>query len=312
MADSLLLMVWTLILGFALPANDAGGLLEEAGPTEQHYANLGVPEVVFSCPLPEGPPAVKWKVNGTSPGLSTLARGDGSLALHNTSLDQEGEYTCHETATGRVLRRVHLKLGYPPEKPSVQCRSASYPSVNCAWSLGTEPHLDTSFFSTYRHGIEGEVSECVQPFSGANSCSIANMEMFSVSPYILNVTAVNPLGTTTSLFIIFLDQILKPDPPEDLKVSPIPGERKKLHLEWKPPSSWLLLEYFPLKYSVRYWRFGSRSSKTTRATEETSLVLTGIRPGGTYHIQVAAMDFLDNGEWSVWSSPATGTPWMPE
>lgn len=47
---------------------------------------------------------------------------------------------------------------------------------------------------------------------------------------------------------------VKPDPPEDLRVSPVPGEPKKLLLEWSPPGSWPFPEYFPLKYRIRYVR----------------------------------------------------------
>lgn len=56
--------------------------------------------------------------------------------------------------------------------------------------------------------------------------------------------------------------LVKPDPPEDLRVSPIPGETKKLLLEWSPPGSWPFPEYFPLKYRIRYARGESSVTKT--------------------------------------------------
>lgn len=55
---------------------------------------------------------------------------------------------------------------------------------------------------------------------------------------------------------------VKPDPPEDLRVSPIPGETKKLLLEWSPPGSWPFPEYFPLKYRIRYAREEGSVTKT--------------------------------------------------
>ncbi|XP_053148476.1 interleukin-27 subunit beta isoform X2 [Hemicordylus capensis] len=274
---------------------------------------MGASEVFLHCPMPKGISTVEWRVNGSSGAILKEAREDGSLALWNTSLAQEGEYSCHDPTTGQVLRRVHLQLGYPPGEPTVQCRSASYPSaINCSWKLETETHLETSFFSTYRYGMEGVAQECVQPTAGAASCSIADVQMFSIIPYMLNVTAVNALGMATHIFPFFLNEIIKPDPPEDVEVSPIPGERRKLLLKWKPPSSWLLPEYFPLKYKILYMKNGTSNNGKPKLSEQTSLVLSGIYPGTTYHVQVAAKDFLDHGEYSPWSVPATGAAWKPE
>lgn len=56
--------------------------------------------------------------------------------------------------------------------------------------------------------------------------------------------------------------LVKPDPPEDLRVSPIPGETKKLLLEWSPPGSWPFPEYFPLKYHIRYAQEEGSVTKT--------------------------------------------------
>uniref|UniRef100_A0A8C6XLU3 Fibronectin type-III domain-containing protein n=1 Tax=Naja naja TaxID=35670 RepID=A0A8C6XLU3_NAJNA len=135
-------------------------------------------------------------------------------------------------------------------------------------------------------------------------------EMFPTDPYVLNVTAVNPLGAASEFFLVYLDQIIQPDPPENVTVSPIQGKIKTLLVRWEAPSSWLYPEYFPLQYIIRYSRDGSRLSRTvsagTRPIERTSFNLTGIRSGVTYHIQVAAKDFLDNGEYSAWSLPASG------
>ena len=60
--------------------------------------------------------------------------------------------------------------------------------------------------------------------------------------------------------------LVKPDPPEDLRVSPIPGETKKLLLEWSPPGSWPFPEYFPLKYRIRYAQEEGSVTKTVLPT----------------------------------------------
>ncbi|NWS62541.1 IL27B protein, partial [Chunga burmeisteri] len=199
----------------------------------------------------------------------------------------------------------------PPALPAVECWAISYPqAVNCSWVLAPEPLLDTEFVATYRHGVWGatETGECVR--TGPRSCSFGDVQMFSLTPYVVNVTAVNRLGSASRLLPFLLENIIKPDPPEDLRVSPIPGETKKLLLEWSPPGSWPFPEYFPLKYRIRYAREEGSVAKTIGPYEQTSYTLTGVRPGTLHHIQVAAKDFTDSGEFSAWSLPASGTPWM--
>ncbi|NXP10487.1 IL27B protein, partial [Thinocorus orbignyianus] len=194
-----------------------------------------------------------------------------------------------------------------PAPPVVECWAISYPqAVNCSWLLEPEPLLDTDFVATYRHGVGGttEMGECV--LTGPRSCSFGDVRMFSLTPYVVNVTATNPLGAASRLLPFLLESIIKPDPPEDLRVSPIPGETTKLLLEWSPPGSWPFPEYFPLKYRVRYVQEEESSGpKTMGPYEQTSHTLTGLRPGTLHHIQVAA--FTDSGEPSAWSLPASGT-----
>ncbi|XP_010077349.1 PREDICTED: interleukin-27 subunit beta [Pterocles gutturalis] len=152
------------------------------------------------------------------------------------------------------------------------------------------------------------MGECVR--TGPRSCSFGDVQMFSLAPYVVNVTAMNPLGTASRLLPFLLENIIKPDPPENLRVSPIPGEPKKLLLEWSPPGSWPFPEYFPLKYRIRYPRVPlTPLHPQIGPYEQTSYTLTGVRPRTLHHIQVAAKDFTDSGEFSDWSLPASGTPW---
>ncbi|XP_015685869.1 interleukin-27 subunit beta-like [Protobothrops mucrosquamatus] len=281
-------------------------------PIHHQYARLGASTVVLSCPVPEGGSQVGWKNHITSETVLNGVQRDGSLVLQNASLAQEGEYSCQDGTTGQTLRRIRLQLGYPPEKLSIHCRSVSYPSVNCSWTLETDTRLPTSFFASYRHGLMEEVHQCIQPVAGSHSCSMTALQMFSTDPYRLNVTAVNPLGTASHFSLVSPDQIIRPDPPENVMVSPIQGKTNTLLVQWKAPSSWLYPEYFPLKYVMRYSRDGSRQIRTIRPIEKTSFTLSGIRSGVKYHIQVAAKDFLDNGEYSAWSLLASGASWEPE
>uniref|UniRef100_A0A8V5GZM3 Uncharacterized protein n=1 Tax=Melopsittacus undulatus TaxID=13146 RepID=A0A8V5GZM3_MELUD len=193
----------------------------------------------------------------------------------------------------------------PPAPPALQCWAIRYPqAVNCSWALDPEPLLDTDFVATYGHGTGGDagMGECVR--TGPRSCSFGNVQVFSLIPYVVNVTATNALGAASSSLPFLLESIIKPDPPEDLRVSPIPGETTKLLLEWSPPGSWPFPEYFPLRYHIRY------AQEDVAPYEHTSLTLSDLRPGALLHVQVAAKDFMDSGELSAWSAPASGVPWM--
>ncbi|XP_068021107.1 interleukin-27 subunit beta [Melanerpes formicivorus] len=304
-------MKWLWVVAFVAPActapyngtkeGDSGDRVPRPPGlcTLQHGA-LGT-QVLLQCPAAAGG-AAEWRwgdaVLGTHP-----APG---LALPNASLAHEGHYSCHQPGTGETWATICLRLGYPPALPEIECWAISYPqAVNCSWVLAPEPLLDTQFVATYRHGTE--VGECI--LTGPRSCSFGDVQMFSLTPYVVNVTATNPLGTASTLLPFLLENIIKPDPPEDLRVSPIPGETKKLLLEWSPPGSWPFPDYFPLKYHIRC--AGEDGSVTTlEANEQTSYTLTGLRPGTLHHIQVASKAFTDSGELSAWSLPASGTPWM--
>nr|XP_025046796.1 interleukin-27 subunit beta [Pelodiscus sinensis] len=309
-------MKWTVLLALVLPAwpapcSSTAGSDGEEGLCHEQYGALGT-DLLLHCDMAT---RVDWRVNGTQVAASedAVARDKGQLWLRNASLAQEGEYSCHQPGTGKTLRRIRLQVGLPPEKPAVECWAVSYPqTVNCTWKLQPEPGLETDFITTYRHGLGAQESKCVQPGAGASSCTISDIQLFSITPYVLNVTAVNPLGAAMTLFPFIAEQIIRPDPPEGLRVSPIPGESKKLLLEWQPPSSWPFPQYFPLKYLIRYAREGAKSDRTIGPYEQTSFILTGIRPRAIHHVQVAAKDFTDYGEYSAWSPRVSGTPWMQQ
>ncbi|XP_038024986.2 interleukin-27 subunit beta [Anas platyrhynchos] len=300
-------MKWFWVVAFVAPACAApytAGDTGDGGPCALQHGVLGT-EVLLRCPAAGGRPA-EWRRGGATLGTYPAP----GLALPNASLAHEGPYSCHHPDTGETWARICLRLGYPPPLPVAECWAVSYPqAVTCSWLLVPEPLLDTEFVATYRHGVWGAAGshECAR--TGPRSCSFGDLQMFSLTPYVLNVTATNALGTASSLLPFLLENIIKPDPPEDLRVSPIPGEPKKLLLEWSPPGSWPFPEYFPLKYRIRYVRDEDSVTRTIGPYEQTSYTLTGLRPGALHHVQVAAKDFTDYGEFSAWSLPASGTPW---
>uniref|UniRef100_A0A7N5K417 Epstein-Barr virus induced 3 n=1 Tax=Ailuropoda melanoleuca TaxID=9646 RepID=A0A7N5K417_AILME len=154
-----------------------------------------------------------------------------------------------------------------PAQPKVLCRASRYPiAVDCFWTQPTAPHSarPTSFIATYRLGVaaHGESRPCLQLTPEATSCTIPDVQMFSMVPYILNVTAVQPWGISSSFVPFVPEHIIKPDPPEGVCLSLLPGQR--LWVQWEPPRSWPFPEIFSLKYWVRYKHHGSSRFRQVR------------------------------------------------
>ncbi|KAK2494323.1 hypothetical protein MC885_013494 [Smutsia gigantea] len=188
------------------------------------------------------------------------------------------------------------------EKPEVRCWASRYPiAVDCSWTVPPTPHPSgsTSFIATYRLGVaaQWESWPCLQPTPESTTCTVPDIQMFSIVPYVLNVTAVHPWGVSSS-FTPFVPERIK-----GVRLSPLPGQR--LWVQWEPPQSWPFPDIFLLKYWIRYKRHGSARFRQVGPIEATSFILRAVRPHARYCIQVAAHDFTDYGESSDWSLPPT-------
>ncbi|XP_070269990.1 interleukin-27 subunit beta [Myotis yumanensis] len=201
----------------------------------------------------------------------------------------------------------------PPAAPTqsrVWCRAFRYPmAVDCFWTLppaanSTRP---TAFIATYRLGVaaRGESQPCLQPTPEATSCTIPDVQMFSMVPYMLNITAVHPGGSSSSFVTFVPEHIIKPDPPEGVHLRPLHGQG--LRVQWEPPRSWPFPEIFSLKYWIRYKRHGAARFRQVGPIEATSFTLRAVKPHARYCVQVAARDLTDYGQSSHWSLPATAS-----
>uniref|UniRef100_A0A8C7AU98 Interleukin-27 subunit beta n=1 Tax=Neovison vison TaxID=452646 RepID=A0A8C7AU98_NEOVI len=230
-----------------------------------------------------------------------------------------GEGGKREARTGVPRHSLSLSLSFSapslfsapaaPPQPRVRCRASRYPvAVDCSWTLPPALHSATpaSFIATYRLGVaaHGESRPCLQLTPEATSCIIPDVQMFSMVPYILNVTTVQPWPSSS--FVPFVpERIIKPDPPEGVRLSPLPGQR--LWVQWEPPRSWPFPEIFALKYRIRYKHHRSPRFRQVGPIEATSFTLRVVRPQARYCIQVAAQDLTDYGEMSDWSLPAAAS-----
>ncbi|XP_074808346.1 interleukin-11 receptor subunit alpha isoform X3 [Natator depressus] len=267
------------------------------------YGQVGA-DVVLSCAGAPGRSGVEWRRDGAAALPEGCILRDGDLLLPEAELAAGGDYSCHE-GTGQLLRSVSLRLGYLPGIPSVTCRASDYENFSCSWTPSVETFLPTRYITTYRRTQPSQVGPCVQDPGHPHTCSVHRCEFWS--SYRLNVTEVNPLGSSFRLLDVTMQAIIKPDPPEGLVVEPVPSAPRRLRVRWQYPASWPKQPHFQLKFRLQY-RPVAHGSWSMVETVNLSEVITDAFSGLEHVVQVGAKDFLDAGNWSEWSAEARATP----
>ncbi|XP_041044038.1 interleukin-11 receptor subunit alpha [Carcharodon carcharias] len=240
---------------------------------------------------------IQWKVNGTLVALANDTKVQhGNLMLLVADLPVEGNYSCYDK-TGRLLHWIQLKLGYPPSKPLVHCMASNFYRISCSWEKNQEAAFPTSYIATYR-APSSKVLNCPTDLLN-NICQIDNPQIFASLPYVINITAINPVGYRTTLLEIVAMEIVQPDPPANLTAEPVFGSPRRIKVQWDYPPSWG--ERFELKFILEYKlqqnHFWSRLETKTKAE-----IITDAIAAQMYVIRVKAKDSFDNGKWSDWSS----------
>ncbi|CAM4672530.1 unnamed protein product [Lepidochelys kempii] len=278
------------------------------------YGQVGA-DVVLSCTGAPGRSGVEWRRDGAAALPEGCILRDGDLLLPEAELAAGGDYSCHD-GTGQLLRSVSLRLGYLPGIPSVTCRASDYENFSCSWTPSVETFLPTRYITTYRKKLlmdsekwsrtqPSQVGPCVQDPGHPHTCSVHKCEFWS--SYRLNVTEVNPLGSSFRLLDVTMQAIIKPDPPEGLVVEPVPSAPRRLRVRWQYPASWPKQPHFQLKFRLQY-RPVAHGSWSMVETVNLSEVITDAFSGLEHVVQVGAKDFLDAGNWSEWSAEARATP----
>ncbi|EGV93687.1 interleukin-27 subunit beta [Cricetulus griseus] len=215
--------------------------------------------------------------------------------------------SCSPGNTGTALAAL--------SQPRVRCRASRYPvAVDCSWTPLRAPNSTRamSFIATYRLGMDAQQQSlpCLLPTPQATQCTVPDVHLFSTVPYVLNVTAVHPGGASSSLLAFVAERIIKPDPPESVRLR---AAGQQLQVLWHPPASWPFPDIFSLKYRVRYRRHGASHFRQVGPIEATTFTLRTTKPHAKYCIQVSAQDLTDYGKPSDWSLPgqAERTPQKP-
>ncbi|EDL98693.1 interleukin 11 receptor, alpha chain 1, isoform CRA_a [Rattus norvegicus] len=285
------------------------------GPPGVQYGQPGRP-VMLCCPGVNAGTPVSWFRDGDSRLLQGPDSGLGHrLVLAQVDSRDEGTYVCR-TLDGVFGGMVTLKLGSPPARPEVSCQAVDYENFSCTWSPGRVSGLPTRYLTSYRKKtLPGAESQRESPSTGpwpcpqdpleASRCVVHGAEFWS--EYRINVTEVNPLGASTCLLDVRLQRILRPDPPQGLRVESVPGYPRRLHASWTYPASWRRQPHFLLKFRLQY-RPAQHPAWSTVEPIGLEELITDAVAGLPHAVRVSARDFLDAGTWSAWSPEAWGTP----
>lgn len=292
------------------PLTLSGEWGEEEGLT---FGQLGK-DVTLTCTGASLGATVDWRWNGAHALPEDSVIQQSKLLLPHATLSSEGTYSCHST-DGLLLSSLVLRLGRVPEVPSVSCRAPNYENFSCFWASSVETFLPTTYISTYRkkpltederqRSPTNDVGLCTQDPAHPLSCTVTKAQFWS--SYRMNVTEINPLGSSFRLLDITMQAIIKPDPPEGLRVEPVPSAPRRLRVSWEYPSTWPKELHFQLKFRLQYRPIIS-SSWSVVETANLSEVITDAFVGLEHVVQVSAKDFLDAGSWSEWSPEVWGVP----
>ncbi|XP_025895731.1 interleukin-11 receptor subunit alpha [Nothoprocta perdicaria] len=278
------------------------------------YGQLGT-DVTLPCAGARPGSPVQWRRAGAAAlPAGSAVRHHGALLLPRAGLAAAGAYSCHGE-DGALLHAVALRLGHLPGVPFVSCRASDYENFSCSWTSSLETFLPTRYITTYRkksltgeekrRNRNGPVGPCLQDPAHAGTCTVHKSEFWS--SYRMNVTEVNPLGSSFRLLDITMQAIIKPDPPEGLVVEPVPRAPRRLQVSWRYPASWPKEPHFQLKFRLQYRPVIHRSWSVVE-TVNLSEVITDAFAGLEHVVQVSAKDFLDAGNWSEWSAEVRATP----
>ncbi|KAL8184548.1 UNVERIFIED_CONTAM: hypothetical protein K2H54_020009 [Gekko kuhli] len=250
----------------------------------------------------ENTTVVHWRLNGQN--ISTL-RGrlveEGSRLLLPPVYDNNsGLYTCH--AGGRVLRSVRLLVEEPPQVPNFTCfRRSVTKDILCEWkpSRQLSPHTKARLWvgKGFMGGNQTEQQCRYYSRSQKVTCRVAVTHHDEDTYLRMTMCVANTAGTATSDQKYYkIGDLVKPDPPENVVVTPVEKAPRKLLVTWRYPSSWGSKIYH-LQFQLRYRADISRTYSEVSRLEVTSQVIDDALQNRLHRVQVRAREEFDYGAW---------------
>ncbi|XP_054477360.1 interleukin-6 receptor subunit alpha [Anoplopoma fimbria] len=289
--------------------DDLGDYEEEEGGEEGSRVTRGI----------RSRPQWKWKGMTVGKGDRdwggiTFERRGASLSLSSVRLTDSGRYTCNHR--GREMFAVKVNVADPPENPSLSCYKRSPSSkIRCEWAPQKPVTMWPNCYLFLSKSPTEAFIRLQCSYSSRRSCCWCALdhnedELRTLHLAYLCVTSIT--GNATSSLLHFLPlNILKPDPPSDVRVRQEEGQEMRMKVTWSWPNSWksndnyydliYQIQYRPLKSSLYYGQI--------QILKKRSYTITDAMPGVEYLIQLRTKEEYD-GQWSDWSIPVYASSWL--
>ncbi|XP_047010924.1 interleukin-11 receptor subunit alpha isoform X2 [Ictalurus punctatus] len=248
----------------------------------------------------------RWTRNGQL--MRERVEIGGALRLPALRLTDSGNYSCYRR--GKLVSSVKISVGIPPERPTLSCYKKSHISkIRCEW-ISRQPIIpQPQCYMFLRKGLE-KISHVNCSYSDACSCcqcALPSMEN-DRNVYTVQLCVTNTAGNSTSSTYNYIPQnIIKPDPPVEVKVKPVKGEPHMLNVSWSSPTTWMWDLFYTLRFQLRYRPLHSKQYQQVVLESRDWLILDAL-PHTDHEIQIRAKDEYE-GHWSDWTSPVHAHTW---
>nr|XP_012804055.2 interleukin-12 subunit beta isoform X2 [Jaculus jaculus] len=283
------------------------------------YPNAPGETVVLTCDTPEED-GITW-----TSGQSSEVLGSGkTLTVQVKEFEDAGRYTCHRggAVLGHSLLLLHKKEDgvwstdilkdqkEPKNKTFLKCEAVNYSGrFTCWWLTALSKDLKfkvkSSSGSANPRGVTcGAVSASAEKVTvddsvyqkysvtcqESDACPAAEESV----PIVLALETVHRLKYENYSASLVIRDILKPDPPKNLKLKPL--RNSQVEVSWEYPDTWSTPHsYFSLIFSVQ-----------TRGKKEKELFTVDTSAKVSCHrnseVRVRARDRYYSSAWSEWAS----------
>ncbi|GAA6220665.1 interleukin-6 receptor subunit alpha-like isoform X1 [Lates japonicus] len=266
----------------------------------------------------------RWKWNGWTVGNGKKDWGEiafenrgATLSLFSVRLTDSGKYTCHHR--GRERFSLKVIVADPPETPSLSCYKRSPNSkIRCEWAPQKPVTKQVNCYLVLNKRPADTFHHHQCSYSSRLSrywCALDHNEDELRTYHTAYLCVSSVTGNATSSWIAFKPMdIMKPDPPSDVKVTQEEGHETWIKVTWNFPTSWKYEDrYYKLIYEVKYRPLKSSYlyDQVQGINTKRSLTIKDIMPGVEYLIQLRTKEEYD-GRWSDWSTPVNGSSWTAQ
>ncbi|XP_027003645.2 uncharacterized protein LOC113643539 [Tachysurus fulvidraco] len=248
----------------------------------------------------------QWRWNGQL--MQDGVEHGGALRLPALRLTDSGNYSCYRR--GKLVSSVKISVGISPVSSTLSCHKKSHISkIRCEW-ISRQPIIPhPQCYLLHWKGFE-KISRVNCSYSDSCSCCwcVLPSEENDRNVYTAKLCVTNTAGNATSSLYNYIPQnIIKPDPPEDVKVKPVKGEPHILNVSWSLPATWMWELYYTLQFQMKYRPLHAKQYQQVVTESRVWLILDAL-PDTDYEIQIQAKDEYE-GHWSDWTSPVHARTW---